>query len=101
MIVFDPARDEIINVEGKKYSTREQGIADLKNYDYIEKKIIKPAYKPSSIVRTVVIFGSKEKMIKESQIGFMLNENGEMILGKKAPAIFIEVVQKILRLKDK
>jgi len=41
MIVFDQARNEIINVEGKKYSTRKQGITDLKNYNYIERKIIK------------------------------------------------------------
>ena len=97
MIVFDLSRKEIINVEGKKYSTRKQGIQDLKNYFYIEKKIIKPAYNPNSILRTVVIFGSKEQKIKERQIGFMLNENGEMILGKQAPQIFKEVVEKLLR----
>jgi hypothetical protein len=99
MIVFDAARNEIINIEGKKYSTRKQGIDDLKNYTYIEKKIIKPAYNPKSIIRTVVIFGSKEKMIEEMEIGFMLNEDGEMILGKQPPAIFVEVVKKILRLE--
>ncbi len=96
MIVFDPSRKEVINVEGKKYSTRKQGIADLKNYSYIERKIIKPAYNPRSITRTVVIFGSKEQKIKEKQIGFMLNENGEMILGKQAPQIFKDVVKKLL-----
>ena len=84
------------SVEGKKYSTRKAGIAELKNYSYIEKKIIKPSYNPSSILRTVVIFGSKEKTIREKQIGFMLNENGEMILGKKAPEIFKEVVKRLL-----
>ncbi|MCX6706483.1 MAG: hypothetical protein NTV24_05310 [Candidatus Woesebacteria bacterium] len=98
MIIYDLARKEIINVEGKKYSTRKQGIEDLKNYTYIEKKKIIPAYNPASIVRTVVIFGSKEKMIKKKQIGFMLNENGEVILGKQAPQIFKDVVKKLLTL---
>ena len=94
MIVFDPARNQIVNVEGKKYSTRKQGIEDLKNYTYIEKKIIKPSHSPDSIIRTVAIFGSQEKSIKERQIGFMLNENGEMILGKQSPEIFKEAIEK-------
>lgn len=98
MIVFDPTRNQIANVEGKKYSTRKQGIKDLKNYTYIEKKIIKPSYNPSSIVRTIAVFGSHEKSIKERQIGFMLNENGEMVLGKQAPEIFKEAVRKTLGL---
>ena len=96
VIIFDPTRNQIINVEGKKYSTRKDGIKELKNYSYIEKRIIKPSHNPSSILRTVVVFGSKEKIIKEKQIGFMLNENGEMILGKQAPEIFKEVVKKLL-----
>ena len=94
MIVFDPAHNQIVNVEGKKYSTRKQGIEDLKNYTYIEKKIIKPSHSPDSIIRTVAIFGSQEKSIKEKQIGFMLNENGEMILGKQSPEIFKEAIEK-------
>lgn len=96
IIIFDPKRNQIINVEGKKYSTRKAGIRELKNFSYIEKKIIKPSHNPGSILRTVVVFGSKEKIIKEKQIGFMLNENGEMILGKNAPEIFKEVVKRLL-----
>ncbi|MFA4890490.1 MAG: hypothetical protein WC587_02565, partial [Candidatus Paceibacterota bacterium] len=96
VVIFDPKRNQIINVEGKKYSTRKDGIKELKNYSYIEKKMLKPSHNPNSILRTVVVFGSKEKRIKEKQIGFMLNENGEMILGKQAPDIFKEVVKKLL-----
>lgn len=96
LIIFDQKRNQVIDVEGKKYSTRKDGIKELKNYSYIEKFIIKPSHNPKSIIRTVVIFGSKEKTIKEKQIGFMLNENGEIILGKQAPEIFKEVVKKLL-----
>ena len=96
MIIYDSARNQIINVEGKRYATRKLGIIELKNFAYIEKKIIKPSHNPDSILRTVVIFGSKEKTIAEKQIGFMLNENGEMVLGKQAPEIFKEVVKKLL-----
>ena len=81
-----------------KCSTRKQGIEDIKNYSYIESKIIKPAYHPNSIIRTVVIFGSKKQSIEEKEIGFMLNEDGEMVLGKKPPQIFKDVVGKLLSL---
>jgi len=63
---------------------------------YIDNKIIKPSYEPDSILRTVVVFGSKEKSVSEKQIGFMLNEEGELLLGKKAPECFREVVKKLL-----
>lgn len=96
MIVFDEKRNEIIDIEGKKYSTRKDGIKELNNYSYIDNKIIKPSYSPKTIIRTVAIFGSKNKTIPEKQIGFMLNENGEMVLGSRAPEIFKEVINKLL-----
>lgn len=100
MIIYDKERNQIINIEGKKYSTRKLGIAEIENYSYIENNIIKPSYNPDSIIRTVVVFGSKEKTIPEKEIGFMLNENGEMVLGPEAPKIFIDVVKKILALQN-
>ncbi len=96
VIVFDPARNEIINVEGKKYSTRAAGIAELANYSYIEEKVILPSHNPSAFIRTVVVFGSKETKIKEKEIGFMLNEEGQMILGDQSPEIFKEAISKLL-----
>lgn len=96
MIIYDPKRNEVIDVEGKKFATRKAGISELKNFSYIDKKIIMPSYKPSSIVRTVVVFGSKEKSVLEKQIGFMLNEEGELLLGREAPECFREVVKKLL-----
>jgi hypothetical protein len=95
MIIFDESRNEIINVEGKKYSTRAAGIEELANYSYIEEKVILPSHNPSAFIRTVVVFGSKETELKEKEIGFMLNENGDLVLGKDAPEIFKEVVSKV------
>lgn len=96
MIIFDEKRNEVIDVEGKKFSTRKAGISELKNFSYIDNKIIKPSYAPDSILRTVVVFGSKEKSVLEKQIGFMLNEEGDILLGKEAPECFGEVVKKLL-----
>ena len=35
-----------------------------------------------------VQYGSKEEEIIEIEIGFLLNENGQLILGIKAPKLF-------------
>lgn len=96
VIVFDPKLNQIINVEGKRFATRKNGIAELANFSYIEDKIIKPSYSPDSIVRTVSVFGGNETSIPEKEIGFMLNSNGEIILGKEAPSIFKEAVDSLL-----
>lgn len=99
LIVFDPSRKEVINIEGKKYTTRKIGIKELNNYDYIEKEIIKPSYSPKTIIRTVVVFGGKAKLIQEKKISFLLNDNGEVILSDDAPKIFKEAVNRWLSTK--
>lgn len=96
IIIYDLKRNGVINVEGKRYETRKNGISELANFRYIENQIIKPSYDPKLISRTVVIFGSKEKSIREKQIGFMLNEEGEIVLGKQSPILFKELVDKLL-----
>ena len=96
MIIYDSKRNEVVDVEGKKFSTRKVGISELKNFSYIDNKIIKPSYAPDSILRTVVVFGGKEKSVSEKQIGFMLTEEGDFLLGKEAPECFKEVVKKLL-----
>jgi len=101
IVVFDPSRDEIISVEGKKYVTRKLGITELRNYSYIEKRIINPTYNPKVFIRTVVIFGSSKISVVERQIGLLLNEQGQIILGKRSPAIFVEAVKKLLSSQNK
>ncbi|MFA4996493.1 MAG: hypothetical protein WC536_05125 [Patescibacteria group bacterium] len=96
MIVYDKKRNEVVDVEGKKFTTRKAGISELKNFSYIDNKIIRPSYDPDSIARTVVVFGGKEKSVLEKQISFVLNEYGELLLGKEAPECFKEVVKKLL-----
>jgi hypothetical protein len=96
VIVYDPSKQEVINVEGKKYSNRKAGIADLNNYDYIEEKLIIPSHGPRNIIRTVAVFGSKEVDIKEKEISFLLNDDGLVVLSDSAPAIFKEALEKAL-----
>ena len=96
LILIDFGRSEVINVEGKKYAFRKNGIAELGNYEYIEKNYILKHYPKFKILRTVVLYGSVEEEIIEIEIGFLLNENGQLILGVKAPKLFKEAITNLL-----
>jgi len=96
LILIDFERSEVINVEGKKYKFRNDGIAELNNYDFIEKNYILKHYPEFKILRTVVLYGSKEEEIIEIEIGFLLNENGQLILGIKAPKLFKDAITNLL-----
>lgn len=96
LILIDFGRNEVINIEGKKYTFRNKGIEELKNYDYIEQNYILKHYPKFKIIRTVVLYGSKEEQIIEIEVGFLLNENGQLILGIKAPELFKEAIKNLL-----
>jgi len=96
LILIDFGRNEVINIEGKKYAFRKNGIEELKNYNYIEQNYILKYYPKFKIIRTVVLYGSKEEKIIEIEVGFLLNENGQLILGIKAPEIFKEAIMNLL-----
>lgn len=96
LILIDFDRSEVINVEGKKYKFRQNGIDELNNYDFIEKNYILKHYPKFKILRTVVLYGGIEEKIIEVEIGFLLNENGKLILGIKAPNVFKEAIKNLL-----
>ena len=96
LVLLDFARNEIINIEGKKYQFRNNGIAELANYDYIEKHYIQKYYPKYKIIRTVVLYGGKATELIEIEIGFLLNQSGKLILGLKAPCIFHEAIKNLL-----
>jgi hypothetical protein len=52
-----------------------------------------PKYK---IIRTVVLYGGTEEKVVEIEVGFLLNENGDLVLGIKAPALFREAIKNLL-----
>jgi len=93
---IDFGRSEVINVEGKKYQFRQNGITELKSFGDIEKTYIKKYYPKYKIIRTVVLYGGTEKKVVEIEVGFLLNENGDLVLGIKAPALFKEAIKNLL-----
>lgn len=96
LILIDFGRSEIINIEGKKYKFRKDGIKELKSFGDIEKNYIKKYYPKYKIIRTVVLYGGTEKKVVEIEVGFLLNENGDLVLGIKAPALFREAIKNLL-----
>lgn len=96
LILIDFGRSEIINVEGKKYQFRKDGVRELKNFDDIEKLYIKKHYPKFTIIRTVVLYGGTKTKVFEIEVGFLLNEKGDLVLGIKAPKLFQEAIKNLL-----
>ena len=43
-----------------------------------------------------LLYGSKEEQIIEVEVGFLLNENGKLVLGIKAPPLFQRAIHNLL-----
>ena len=96
LILIDFGRSEIINIEGKKYEYRTKAIEELKNYDDIERLYINKYYPKYKVIRTVVLYGSHEKRVVELEVGFLLNKDGYLCLGIKAPGIFKDAIKNLI-----
>jgi hypothetical protein len=71
------------------------GIDTLENYGDIERLYIKQHYPGYEIQRSVVLYGSRNERIEPIQVSFLLNEEGKMILGIKAPELFREAFKNL------
>ena len=96
LVLLDDKTKEIITIEGKKYENKDKGIAELNNYNSFDKLYLKKYYPLYKIVRTVVLYGSTNTQILEIEVGFLLNKNGQMVLGIKAPQLFGRAIRNLL-----
>lgn len=96
LVLLDIKETEAITIEGKKYELRKNGIKELGNYDAFDEFYLKKYYSEFKIIRTVVLYGSKEETIQEIEVGFLLNENGKLVLGIKAPKLFHRAIKNLL-----
>lgn len=101
LIICDGINKEILNLEGKTYNKKEEGIEDVKRFDIVEKEYIKIYYPSYKIVRGVVLFGSKENKIRNKEIIFLLNANGEMITSENTPQIILNALEFVFNLNKK
>ena len=96
LVLLDVDENEVITIEGKKYEYCSNGIEELNNYDSFDELYIKPHYQNFRIVRTVVLYGSNKEQIAEIEVGFLLNEQGKLVLGVKAPSLFKKAIANLL-----
>jgi len=96
LVLLDISETEVITIEGKKYEFKQNGIDELNNYDTFDERYLKVYYPEFKIVRTVVLYGSKNEQIAEIEVGFLLNENGKLVLGIKAPKLFKRAISNLL-----
>lgn len=96
LVLIDISEKESITIEGKKYENKLNGIAELAGYDAFEHLYLKKYYPAFKVVRTVVLYGSYEERIIEIEVGFMLNKEGKLVLGVKAPKLFTRAINNLL-----
>jgi len=96
LVLLDIKETEAITVEGKKYRCRQKGIEELAGYDAFDELYLKPYYPDYKIIRTVVLYGGTVDRIVEVEVGFLLNRNGKMVLGIRAPKLFTRAIKNLL-----
>lgn len=96
LILIDFGRSEIINIEGKRYEFRHKAIEELKLFKPIEDLYVKKYYSQYKIIRTVVLYGGNATIVIENEVGFLLNKNGDLVLGIKAPKLFKEAIKNLI-----
>lgn len=96
LVLIDVDEHEAITIEGKKYCNKRKGIAELNNYGSFDDCYLKKYYPSYTIVRTVVLYGSENDSVYEVEVGFLLNENGKLVLGIKAPKLFTTAIANLL-----
>ncbi len=96
LVLLDIKETKAITIEGKKYKYRKKAIAELENYKAFDTLYLKKYYSAFKIVRTVVLYGGKQESLQEIEVGFLLNENGKLVLGIKAPKLFKRAIKNLL-----
>ena len=95
-LVLDVDEKVAITIEGKTYENKNRGIAELNNYEAFDSMYLRKYYSQYKIVRTVVLYGGLSMGVFDMEEGFLLNENGKLVLGIKAPKLFTKAIRNLL-----
>ncbi len=97
LVIIDFKKAEIINIEGKQFQFMLKGIDELKNFDAFEKLYVQKHYpcKDYKIIRTVVLYGGTDTHIERIEVSFLLNKNGDLVIGLNAPHIVKESLKNL------
>jgi len=95
LVLVDFDRSEILNIEGKTYANINVGIAELDNFDAIERYYIKKYYPDYSVTRTVVLYGGEASNLEQFEVCFLLNRHGSMVFGIRPPELIKDSVKNL------
>lgn len=96
LVLLDVDEKVAITIEGKTYENKNRGIAELNNYEAFDTMYLRKYYSQYKIVRTVVLYGGLSMGVFDMEVGFLLNENGKLVLGIKAPKLFTKAIRNLL-----
>ena len=97
LVLWDKKSREIVDIEGKKYVTRKQGILELKNLDSFERIVVDSFYPKEKVTRSLVLSGPGDPAVASqiNELGLYLDDTGGITVGNNAPAIIKEAVAKL------
>jgi len=93
LVLIDLNRLEVLNIEGEKSENVLTGIAQLDTFDNFEDAYIKRHYPDCTIHRSVVLYGGTSDTLTRVEVSLLLNSSGKVILGLKAPKLFVDAVK--------
>jgi hypothetical protein len=96
LILIDPKRLEVINVEGERAVNVQAGIQQLKTFTNIENAYVRPNYPGFKILRTVVLYGGQLGTIENVEVSLLVNSSGKIVLGIKAPRLFHDSITNLI-----
>ena len=100
LIVCDHQRKQILILEGKRHDKVVDGIEDLKRYGPLEEEYVNKYYPRYTVTKHVVLFGGAQTQIRQPEVAFLLNSNGDMILATHTPSVLKDAVQELFMKQD-
>ncbi len=95
LILLDPDRLELLNIEGERSVNVSKGIEQLKTFTNIENTYLKTYYPDFKIIRTVVLYGGTSEDITHIEVSLLVNNEGKILLGVEAPQLFQESIKNL------
>ena len=93
LILFNKPSDDIILIEAKKFSTLNQGLIEIANYDSIEEEYITKYYPGSHNSRFLTLFGGNEQELSNENVLIQMNSDGSVIINPNAPDFIKELFE--------
>lgn len=98
LVILDKNREEIINIEGEMYNNKKKGIVQISTFNAFEALFVNKNYPAFNVKRSVVLFGGDNKSeIFEDEVGFVLSTDGDLIIDPKAPAVFKDAIDNLVK----